>query len=114
MGLVDFAESVMVQPAVYWSPPVADGYGGYNFANIEELKVRWEGKNEIITTADGRQVTSTMEVLVPKKLTLGGYLWFGELATLTSVERSDPKSIVDARPILQIMQFPPLINHRPV
>ena len=82
-GIIKFIGKVAVQPAVYWSNPAPDGYGGYTFSPPMQIYIRWDEKTELITDRTGKEYASHSEILSPTELIAGGYLWNGLLSSLT-------------------------------
>lgn len=72
------------QTVVYWGSPVSDGSGGRTFATPVELLVRWEDRTEMFVDAQGREKRSRAVVLLGQDVDLGGYLYLGTLADLSS------------------------------
>lgn len=88
--LIKFIESVCVQTAVYWGVPQPDGYGGYTYAIPREVKVRWDGKTQLIRTNEGKEVMADVELLVTEELEVGALM---KLATLDELSDSDIGSL---------------------
>ena len=96
---IDYLDSLCVQKAVYWHPAVSDGRGGYTFANVEEINVRWEDKRQVIRTSDGVEFISKAKILLHSstpEIDNQGYLVLGELESLTQAQRDDPKQVEKA------------------
>ena len=85
--------------AVYWGSPVSDGGGGRSFDDAVAVKVRWEDKQELFIDADGEEQTFAAVVLVGQDMDLGGYLYLGTIASLSSAEEADPFELKGARKI---------------
>ena len=106
---IRFIDSLCVQDAVYWHPPKKDGYGSFTFEDVEEIKVRWDGKSEVNHTADGTEIVSKAEILIHSsvpELKEEGYLMLGSIADLTSVQKQNPEEIETAFPIMGIEMTP--------
>ena len=103
------------QTAVYWGSPVPDGQGGWSFATPVELTpddgtgVRWEDKQELFVDPQGDEIMSAAIVYPGQDLDIGGYLYLGTEASLSS-DHSDPTEISDAIPIAQFGKIPTLDN----
>lgn len=73
--------------AVYWALLGPSGDGSIRYAAPVEIKVRWSDKEEEFFDDKGRRSVSKTVVHVDRDVTLGGYLWHGELTSLTSSTR---------------------------
>lgn len=73
-SLINFVKRVCTQQAWYWSPATADGYGGRTYGTPTLIKVRWEDKAEVSTSNDGREFTSSAQILTPQPLEFQGYV----------------------------------------
>lgn len=78
------------QTAVYWANPQSDGFGGRTFDDPIEVSVRWEDRQELFINASGQEETSKAVVHLAQDVDLGGYLYLGTLADLSSAEEGDP------------------------
>lgn len=96
MSIESFIKTVCVQVAVYWSAPVADGYGGFTFATPTEIYCRWDGKKEVFIDTQGRETVSKAKILVTQDLDEEGYLYLGELSDLTTAMKANPKLVEGA------------------
>ena len=94
------------QTAVYWGNPASDGYGGRTFDDAVEMNVRWQDRQELFVDAQGREQTSRAVVYVATDLAIGGYLYLGTLADLSSAEEGDPLSVSTAYEIRSISKTP--------
>ncbi|MCK4858882.1 MAG: hypothetical protein KAT58_12990 [candidate division Zixibacteria bacterium] len=94
------------QTAVYWGNPQSDGYGGRTFDDAVELDVRWQDRQELFVDAQGREQISRAVAYVATDLDIGGYLYLGELADLSSAEEGDPLSVSTAYEIRAISKTP--------
>lgn len=81
------------QTAVYWAVPTFDGLGGSTFAIGSDISCRWEDKAELFLDSQGKEQRSSAVVFVDSDLAVGGYLYLGELADLTTPQKSDPMLI---------------------
>jgi hypothetical protein len=97
MGITNFISAKSKQTAVYWGSPVNDGRGKSTFAVIEEVAVRWEDKQEIISrnSVAGTQIDKDGKEFVPKGVIytselptggwdIDGYIYLGTLLELDS------------------------------
>jgi hypothetical protein len=98
------------QIAVYWGSPYDDGWGGKTFASAIEIMVRWEEKTMEIIDSMGRQTIARAIVFANQDLDIGGYLYLGELADLSS--DPDPKDTVTAYEIRQFQKVSDLSGSR--
>lgn len=98
--------NLLKQVAVYWGDPSSDGYGGRTFDDPVEINVRWQDRQELFVDAQGREQTSRAVVYVATDLNIGGYLYLGALADLSSAEEGDPLSISTAYEIRSISKTP--------
>ncbi len=92
------------QTATYWSTPVSDGFGGYDFTSPVPLQVRWEEKQEEFTDPEGKLNISRAVVYVPSDVTVGGYLFLG------SSTDANPSTEHEAYMIKQFAKTPDLRN----
>lgn len=109
MSIESFIRTVCVQTAVYWSAPVADGYGGYTFASPTEISCRWDGKKEIFIDAQGREAVSKAKILVTQDLDEEGYLYLGELDDLSTAQKANPK-LVEGACLIRAFEKTPMIK----
>jgi len=82
MSILRFIQKVAVQTAVYWGNPVDDHFGGATFDDPTELApptngVRWEDRQKVIISKDGKELVVDVEVLVNQDLDIGGWLYLG-------------------------------------
>jgi hypothetical protein len=92
----DLTRRLRKQDAVYWGSPVADGFGGYDFDDPVEIRVRWEHKPELFINLAGNEVRSQAVVFPGVDLDIGGYLYLGELSDLDSTVM-EPKDVTTGR-----------------
>jgi len=88
--LINFVASVCVQTAIYWGNPVSDKEGGLVFDTPVEIKVRWDGKTNLIRSNNGEEVVSKAEILVLQDIDMDGYLLLDSLVNLDSDNYDDP------------------------
>jgi hypothetical protein len=98
MGIESFIKKICVQTAVYWGNPIPDGYGGMLFDDPVEIKVRWDIKNKVVISKDGKEVTSVATILTPEDLQVEGRLYLGFMVNLLDSDDSsggisDPSKI---------------------
>lgn len=105
-GRSNFITRQLNQTAVYWGTPVADGWGGRSFASGIEIAVRWEHKAQAFVDALGQETVSRAVVYADQDFDIGGYLYLGELADLSSAP--DPKDSSSAYEIRQFEKTPDL------
>ena len=77
MSILKFIESVCVQPAVHWSEPTPDGFGGVTYAKQEQIYVRWDDKTEKISDGKGNEIVSKAEILHTADISEGDMLYLG-------------------------------------
>lgn len=94
------------QTAVYWGNPQSDGYGGRTFDDAVEISVRWSDRQEMFIDTQAREQVSRAVVHVATDLAVGGYLYLGELADLSSAEEGDPLSVSTAYEIRSLSKTP--------
>lgn len=99
-------ENQLKQAAVYWGNPSSDGYGGRTFDDPVEINVRWSDRQEMFVDTQAREQVSRAVVYVATDLVIGGYLYLGALADLSSAEEGDPLSISTAYEIRSISKTP--------
>lgn len=105
------ATSMLNQTAVYWANPTADGFGGRTFDNPVAISVRWERRQQLIIDQAGQEVTSTAIVYVGQDIELGGYLFLGTIADLSSTTEN-PQEVDDAREIRRYDKTPDVSGTR--
>ena len=106
---IKFIDSLCVQTAVYWHPPVNDGYGSHIYPNIDEIKVRWDGKTEVSKSADGTEVKARAEILIHSEapeLKEEGFIMLGKLSDLSELQKQNPDEIETAYPIMGVEKTP--------
>lgn len=87
------------QTCVYWSPAGVNGFGEPLYADPVELACRWEDKQELFRDKEGQEVVSSAVVYPESTVVLGGYLFLGDLADLSSAEEDDPRIVSNAKEI---------------
>lgn len=113
MGIEDFIVKKCKQTAVYWGDPVGDGYGGMSFGSMYPIEIdcRWEDKNEIFKSSNGKEYTSRSIVYVTIDLDEQGYLYLGSLDDFESgQDLTNPKTISNTFEILRFDKIPSLNN----
>ena len=105
-GILKFIEKVCVQTAVYWSNPTDDGYGQKNFPVGDEIKVRWDGKMEVVTDKYGKEIISRAEILVQEDIDENGFMYLGSLEDLKDDEQANPEKVEKAYPIQRFTKVP--------
>ena len=109
------------QNAIYWPPATSDDFGQASYGTLVELtledgvnsRVRWEDKIEEFIDAKGTTKLSNAVVYVPVlpgggELAVGGFLWLGDKADLTS--ETVPTSNAGAYEIGRVDKLPNLKN----
>lgn len=94
------------QIAVFWGNSQSDGYGGRTFDDAVEISVRWSNRQEMFVDTQAREQVSRAVVHTAIDLEVGGYLYLGELADLSSAEEGDPLSISTAYEIRAFSKTP--------
>lgn len=105
-GRSNLLTHALKQTAVYWANPRSDGTGGRTFDEAAEINVRWEEKQELFIDRSGQEVRSQAVVFVGQDVDMGGYLYLGRLADLSSAEEDDPLSIATAYEIRGTQKIP--------
>ena len=82
--------------AVYWGNPTTDGYGGRTFDDPIEVPCRWQQTQELFIDTSGKEVRSQAVCYVDRDLDLGGFLYLGTLASLSSAEEGSPYEVANA------------------
>lgn len=103
MGIQQFIESVCVQTAVYWAPDGNDGFGK-TYKQPIEVQVRWDIKREIVKDDKGREVVSNAQILIPRDVESGGWLYLGTLNDLGDADFSNPKGLDGTFEIIQFVK----------
>ncbi len=107
MSIERFIKKITVQTAVYWGFPVNDGFGGFTYSIIIDIKCRWDGVTELITNSKGKEVVSSAKLLVDIDLNEEGYLYLGSLNDFVSgFDFSNPKNVDGAFSIQKIEKTP--------
>jgi len=106
MGIEALIARMCTQTAVYWGTPVADGYGGKDFADPVEISCRWENTTEKIMNSNGEEVVSRAQVFTTQDVDELGYLFLGDLDDLNSAEEADPMSADGAYEIKRFDKTP--------
>src|SRR6056297_2374790 len=106
--ILKFVDSVCVQTAVYWGNPIADGFGGKAYTDIREIKVRWDGKQELIKDKEGKEVMSRAEITVTEDLSLDGLLRLGTFDDIADSTGTvpQPEEVDGVFTILQVEKTP--------
>ena len=99
-------ENQLKQAAVFWGNPRSDGYGGRTFDDPVEIDVRWADRQEMFVDTQKREQISRAVVHTATDLVVGGYLYLGTLADLSSAEEGDPLSISAAYEIRAFSKTP--------
>lgn len=116
MGIITTSRK---QNAIYWPPTGVDDYGNHTTGTLVELvatddgnfRVRWSDTTEEFLNAEGANQRSSSKVMLPLlpdaggEAQIGGYLWLGDRADLTS--EADPKANDGA---LEIKRFDKIPN----
>jgi len=87
------------QTATYWGSPVASGSGGYTFASPVAVDVRWEKRQELFITAEGKEELSKAVVYIGQDVVLNGYLYLG---TSTEANPKDQEGSFEIRAFSKI------------
>lgn len=90
----------LLQTAIYWGNPVADGSGGYTFDTPVTIDCRWISKQELFRDAKGKERVSAAIVLFTQDVDLGGYLYLG-----TSTE-ANPNDVYGSYEIRSFAKIP--------
>jgi hypothetical protein len=93
------------QICVYWKRLAPDGHGGYLWEDPVELVCRWEIKQELISDAQGRQITSNAKILLNQDVVVGDFLYLGDLDDITSSSGS-PGSMDQAYEVKRFDKIP--------
>ena len=108
MSIAGFLIKIRKQEAVYWATPVDDGYGGFTWTAPVEIKCRWEDVSDLFIDENGEQQISNAEVITDRVVTLGGYLWLGDLESSTP---NDPMTLENAYKIRKFESIPDIANN---
>ncbi len=106
MGIQQFISSVCVETAVYWAPGSKDGYGNNVWSEGTEIRVRWDDKIEKIVDKYGKEILSQAQLLITQDIDIEGFLYKGTLASLETAQRTNPKSVANAYPIMRYERSP--------
>jgi len=114
MGIIN---TMRRQNAIYWPPGRPDGYGRPAQGALVELvatggvnyRVRWEDRAEDYKDANGKVKVSSAVVFVPElpdggEVALGGWLWLGDRADLTS--ETNPRKNAGAYEVMRVEHIP--------
>ena len=75
-------ERLCNEVAVYWIKGINDGYGNYIFGEPIEIACRWEELTQVVSDAQGNEMTSRALVYVTQDVTEEGMLFYGTLDDL--------------------------------
>ena len=115
MSIESFIKRVCVQTAVYWGNPVNDGYGNQTYDAPREIKCRWtdQPRNVFDNPREriGEILIARSEILVVEDLSIGGWLYQGNLVDLEDSTNNyevpaNPKDIEDAYQIVSFDKIP--------
>lgn len=106
-GIEKVVAKFAVQTAVYWRNLGPDGFGGFNFADPIDIKVRWDGKSEVKMNNSGQYYTSAAAVLTNHDVREEDYLYLGSVAGFPAgTNIANPKAIEGAFAIIQLDKIP--------
>ncbi len=94
------------QDLVYWGTPSNDGLGGVTFATPVEIKGRWEDTQKKFIDADGQEVVSSSIVFLGQDVDIGGWLFRGTLADISSADEDSPGDVTGAKEIKAFSKIP--------
>ena len=106
MSIIDFVESVCVQPVIYWGTPVDDGYGGKTYDDPVQIYCRWDGSAKLVTDAKGKEFVCVAEVMVTQELDIDGMLYLGTFEDLGPDRDDAPETITGTQIIKQFSRTP--------
>jgi len=109
MGIEAFINRKSPQTVVYWGNPQNDGFGGKTFDAPIEIKCRWEDKYQLLRDDTGNALASRTIVYPNQDLDEEGWLWLGELVTLTTAQKLDPQE-VDGASIIKKFEKSPVLG----
>ena len=87
--MTDNISKMLKQHCVYWGSPVADGYGGFTYADAVQLSCRWEDMEQVILDSKGETITSRALVFLSQDVEVDGMLFKGTLEDLYDSDASD-------------------------
>lgn len=93
---------------MFWGNPQSDGTGGRTFDDAVEISVRWGDKQQKFIDAQGHEQISRAIIYADTDLAVGGYLYLGTLAALSSADEGDPLSVSTAYEIRATSKSPDL------
>jgi hypothetical protein len=96
------------QDAVHWPTSTVNRTGGLVPGTAEQIKVRWERKQQLFIDEQGQESTSVAEVYTAKELTTEAWLMLGTLDDLESNEK--PSSGFTRYKILAVEAMPSKSN----
>lgn len=105
MSILSFVKRVCVQDAVYWAPPVNDGFNNA-YPTPVAIKCRWEGTDKMVTTDMGRQYICAFEIISPTECKVGGLLGLIDLDTLSVDQKANPKNYPEFPEIKKVDKTP--------
>ena len=106
MGIEKHMARRCAQTAVYWGNPVNDGFSNFTFDAPIEVQCRWQDKVQILGQQDETQTISRAIVMVTQDMDEDGMLYLGTLASLTTAQKADPKTIDKAYVIKRFEKSP--------
>lgn len=86
----------LTDTAVLW--PVT-GYNAYNeltFSTGVEISVRWEDRDELFVSKDGKELVSRAILHVNQDIVPDSFMYLGVLTDLSTAEKANPKLVQDA------------------
>lgn len=108
MAIDRFIEKVCVQTAVLWSYTGKDGFGKSVYDAPVEIKVRWQGSEEVLFDENGRQFTSKAEILLTQDIKMLDCLYLGTLDEISS--ESNPDNIEEAYSVKKFTKVPMIFS----
>jgi len=65
------------EPTLYWRPPRSDAFGNFSWLYPDQIKCRWEYRNEYLQSSSGDETISKATIYTNTLIRVGGYLWRG-------------------------------------
>lgn len=96
--MVRIIEHTLNQTATYWAPGVPDGFGGITWGPPQQLRCRWQQKQQLVRAKAGDERVSQAVVYMTQPIDLGGRLYLGSTAELdpTTLQSYEPMAVEQA------------------
>jgi hypothetical protein len=99
--------------AIYWAPGPVNDFGQRTYATAQQIRVRWEDRQEEFIDASGNTQISKSVVYVPglengAEVEPLGVLWLGKMVDLVPGSETNPFLNVNADEVRSFSKIPTL------